>query len=213
MRSCGAGLKRREASWKTNERKMKMSDYTYLPYETDLPGAAEAFECQAPSDKVREIQTWYGSVEKFLDREGDHTGRASRSIRFKSADGEIVELYWRERRCTCDNCGDVTEEANLKPLAQVHHLASRLDAGAEIPAGVCLDCGAFSYLNLTTRQYAWKDDVSLWLSNALALTRGKKGKGLNLNPLYADILYSDIWKVEATLTDAGIIGKSWHEVE
>ena len=70
-----------------------------------------------------------------------------------------------------------------------------------------------SNLKSSKSQYAWKDDVSLWLSNALALTRGKKGKGLNLNPLYADILYSDIWKVEATLTDAGIIGKAWHEAE
>ena len=118
-----------------------------------------------------------------------------------------------EKPCMCDNCGDVTEEANLKPLAQVHHLASRLDAGAETPAGECRECQAFSYLKQSRRQYAWSDDVSLWLTNALALTRGKKGKGLNLNPLYSDILYSDIWKVEATLVDAGIIGKAWHEAE
>ena len=70
-----------------------------------------------------------------------------------------------------------------------------------------------SNLKSSKSQYAWSDDVSLWLTNALALTRGKKGKGLNLNPLYSDILYSDIWKVEATLTDAGIIGKAWHEAE
>ena len=70
-----------------------------------------------------------------------------------------------------------------------------------------------SNLKSSKSQYAWSDDVSLWLTNALALTRGKKGKGLNLNPLYSDILYSDIWKVEATLVDAGIIGKAWHEAE
>ena len=70
-----------------------------------------------------------------------------------------------------------------------------------------------SNLKSSKSQYAWSDDVSLWLTNALALPRGKKGKGLNLNPLYSDILYSDIWKVEATLVDAGIIGKAWHEAE
>ena len=70
-----------------------------------------------------------------------------------------------------------------------------------------------SNLKSSKSQYAWSDDVSLWLTNALALTRGKKGKGLNLNPLYSDILYSDIWKVEATLVDAGISGKAWHEAE
>ena len=70
-----------------------------------------------------------------------------------------------------------------------------------------------SNLKSSKSQYAWSDDVSLWLTNALALTRGKKGKGLNLNPLYSDILYSDIWKVEAPLVDAGIMGKAWHEAE
>jgi hypothetical protein len=118
-----------------------------------------------------------------------------------------------EKPCMCDNCGHVTEEANLKPLAQVHHLASRLDAGAETPAGECRECQAFSYL-LSTHQYPWSENVSLWLSNALTLTRGKKGKGLNVSPEYAKILYADIWKVEATLVDAGIIGKPWwHEAE
>ena len=70
-----------------------------------------------------------------------------------------------------------------------------------------------SNLKSSKSQYAWSDDVSLWLTIALALTRGKKGKGLNLNPLYSDILYSDIWKGEATLVDAGIIGKAGHEAE
>ena len=58
----------------------------------------------------------------------------------------LPEGYSGRRQCKCDNCSHITEEANLKPLTQVHHLGSRLDAGYETPAGECLECGAFSYL-------------------------------------------------------------------
>ena len=46
----------------------------------------------------------------------------------------------------CDNCGDVTTQDNLLPLEEVKDLSMRLDVGSEIPAGECLECGAFSYI-------------------------------------------------------------------
>ena len=46
----------------------------------------------------------------------------------------------------CDNCGDVTTQDNLLPLEEAKDLSMRLDAGSEIPAGECLECGAFSYI-------------------------------------------------------------------
>ena len=46
----------------------------------------------------------------------------------------------------CDNCGDVTTQDNLLPLEEAKDLSMRLDIGSEIPAGECLDCGAFSYI-------------------------------------------------------------------
>ena len=49
-------------------------------------------------------------------------------------------------RVECDNCGDVTTQDNLLPLEEVKDLSIRLDVGSEIPAGECLDCGAFSYI-------------------------------------------------------------------
>ena len=49
-------------------------------------------------------------------------------------------------RVECDNCGDVTTQDNLLPLEEAKDLSMRLDVGSEIPAGECLDCGAFSYI-------------------------------------------------------------------
>ena len=49
-------------------------------------------------------------------------------------------------RVECDNCGDVTTQDNLLPLEEAKDLFMRLDVGSEIPAGECLDCGAFSYI-------------------------------------------------------------------
>ena len=46
----------------------------------------------------------------------------------------------------CDNCGDVTTGDNLLPLGEIKDLPMRLDVGSEVPAGECLDCGAFSYV-------------------------------------------------------------------
>ena len=44
------------------------------------------------------------------------------------------------------NCGDVTTQDNLLALEYARDLSMRLDVGSEIPAGECLDCGAFSYI-------------------------------------------------------------------
>jgi len=46
----------------------------------------------------------------------------------------------------CDNCGDVTTQDNLLPLEEAKDLSMRLDVGSDIPAGECLECGAFSYI-------------------------------------------------------------------
>ena len=46
----------------------------------------------------------------------------------------------------CDNCGNVATIFDLVPLENVPDLTSRIDPGAEIPAGECRECGALSYL-------------------------------------------------------------------
>lgn len=46
----------------------------------------------------------------------------------------------------CDNCGREVPASEVKHLRFIHHLAERLDAGAEVPAGECVECGAFVYL-------------------------------------------------------------------
>lgn len=44
---------------------------------------------------------------------------------------------------TCDNC-EYEGEACL-PLGDVDNLVARLEAGSEVPNGVCPECGAFTY--------------------------------------------------------------------
>ena len=46
----------------------------------------------------------------------------------------------------CDNCGDMTTADDLLSLDQAPDLSARLDVGGMVPAGECLKCGAFSYL-------------------------------------------------------------------
>ena len=47
----------------------------------------------------------------------------------------------------CDNCGNVATILDLIPLQDVPCLTSRIEPGAEIPAGECRECGALSYLH------------------------------------------------------------------
>ena len=51
-----------------------------------------------------------------------------------------------EQLTRCDNCQVELFVSDLKTLVEVHHLGERLDAGAEVPAGECRECGAFAYL-------------------------------------------------------------------
>lgn len=46
----------------------------------------------------------------------------------------------------CDNCGREVPDSEVRHLRFVHHLADRLEAGEEVPAGEHEPCGAFVYL-------------------------------------------------------------------
>ena len=50
------------------------------------------------------------------------------------------------------------------------------------------------------------NEIALDLETALTLTRVKKGEGLTLTADQTKTLYSAIWRVEAALADAGVIG-------
>lgn len=53
----------------------------------------------------------------------------------------------------CDNCGDITTQDNLLPIGEAKDLSMRLDIGSEMPAGECLECGAFSYIKADREIY------------------------------------------------------------
>lgn len=49
--------------------------------------------------------------------------------------------------CTCGICEWQGPESKLKcKLDEIHHLAQRLEPGAEVPAGECPECGGLCYL-------------------------------------------------------------------
>ena len=56
-----------------------------------------------------------------------------------------------------------------------------------------------------TGQTETGDSIALDLSSALDLTRAPNGEGLTLSAEETKTLYSSIWRVEAALTDTGII--------
>jgi hypothetical protein len=70
--------------------------------------------------------------------------------------------------CTCDNCGHTCDEATLTPLSAAPGLDIRLEPGATVPAGECLECGCFSYIDpigftvlLSRENDNWETDTYL----------------------------------------------------
>jgi hypothetical protein len=74
------------------------------------------------------------------------------------------------RRVECGNCEWKGREDEMRcSMEDGEDLWERLDAGSEVPAGDCPDCGAFCYLHEEDNPYAraWSNQKITDLANAL----------------------------------------------